>query len=125
MKNLELQERPIPSSLSPEQKIVVRTKTVSHVLSIKDITHLVCDCYLTTVYTKTGEHLMVAKLLKEFEQELEGCGFVRVNRNTMINVVHVTSFATGRKRTVQLSNSTSFVMSRRGMGRLKEHIEVK
>lgn len=125
MTKVELQEQVTSSSFSSEQKIVVKTKTVSHILIIKDITHLVCDCYLTTIYTKSGECFMVAKLLKDFEQELADFGFVRINRNTMVNIIHVTSFANGRKRTVHLSNTSSFIMSRRGMGRLKECIEIR
>lgn len=108
-----------------EQKIIVRAKSVSHILNMTEVTHLICDCYLTTLYSKSGGSVMVAKLLKEFDDELRDYGFIRVNRNAMVNVLHVVSIANGRRRLVTLSNNATIEISRRGMARLKESVEVK
>lgn len=120
-KNAQPTAAPNEPQTSPKGlKIVLKTKSVSHVLLMEEVTHLICDCYLTTVYTTSGQKIVISKLLKEFEEELSCFGFVRVNRNAMVNTQHVACYENGRKRAVVLSNKVSIDISRRGLARLKE-----
>jgi len=105
------------------KKILLKEKSINHIIDLDSITHLVCDCYLTTVYMVTGEKYIVSKLLKEFEIELIDYCFVRVNRNTIINTSHVLSYGKGKCREVCISNNVIINVSRRGMARLKGVIE--
>lgn len=128
-KNIQQQaaQDKIQSSVSSQkgQKIILKTKNISHILNMEEVTHLICDCYLTTVYTTSGKAFIVAKLLKEFEVELNDFGFVRVNRNAIVNVLLVASYENGRKRVLALPNKTIICISRRGMARLKEVVELR
>jgi two-component system, LytTR family, response regulator len=104
------------------QKIILKEKNINHFIRMDTITHLMCDCYLTTVYTENGCNYVIAKLLKEFELELSSYGFVRVNRNTIINILHIVRYKNLGNRTVLLTNGVLIDISRRGMARLKEAI---
>lgn len=105
------------------KKIILKEKSINHIVEMNRITHLVCDCYLTTIFIESGTQIIVSKLLKEFEQELTSFGFVRVNRNTMINTMHVINYRKGKNRIVHLSDNTLINISRRGMIHLKEVLE--
>lgn len=118
----ELETVQVGISPQNDQKILLKEKNVNHVLNVKAITHLVCDCYLTTVFTTSGHTYVVAKLLKEFDLELKPYGFVRVNRNTVVNVQHVVSYGSIGNRMVTLSTDVQICISRRGMARLKDII---
>jgi two-component system LytT family response regulator len=109
--------------LQKRKKIILKEKSINHIVEMNKITHLVCDCYLTTIFIESGSQIIVSKLLKEFEHELTNFGFVRVNRNTMINSMHVMNYRKGKNRIVHLSDNTLINISRRGMIHLKEVLE--
>jgi DNA-binding LytR/AlgR family response regulator len=108
--------------LQNDQKIVLKEKSINHFITMDSVTHLICDCYLTTVHTSAGSKYVISRLLKDFETDLGEYGFVRVNRNTIVNTLHVVSYGNGGNRMVSLSNNITISISRRGMARLKEAI---
>ena len=110
------------SKQQKEKKIILKEKCINHFIRLDTITYLMCDCYLTTVHTDTGDSYVIAKLLKEFEEELTPYGFVRGNRNVIINITHIRSCRNSGTRRVQLTNNISIDISRRGMGRLREAV---
>lgn len=105
-----------------EKKIILKERSANHFIRLDSITHLICDCYLTSVYTHEGDVIVVAKLLKEFEEELLPYGFVRGNRNVLLNITHIKSCRNCGSRSVMLSGNVSIAVSRRGMGRLREAV---
>ena len=48
-----------------------------------------CDGYLSTVFLVEGKLFCVAKLLKEYKEDLSEYGFLRVNYNTLLNPKHI------------------------------------
>lgn len=106
-----------------ERKIILKERNSHHFLSLDVITRLECDCYLTTVFTNSGQTYVVAKLLKEFEDILTPHGFVRVNRNAIVNSTYVRSYSNAASRIVHLTTDEMVNVSRRGMSRLKEVLE--
>jgi len=111
-----------PDYIQRSQKVVLKEKGRGQFIKMDTITHLICDCYLTTVYTTTGTNYVIAKLLKDFELELSAYGFVRINRNTIINSSYVQSYRSAGNRSVTLSNGEILQASRRGLVKLKEEI---
>lgn len=112
------------SILNPrEQIIVLKEKKTTHYVEINQITHLTCDCYITTIFTDNGEKVVVSKLLKDFEAELEQYGFIRTNRNAIINHRYIKRYERGGNRTVYLRNNITLKASRRGLMKLKLILE--
>lgn len=103
--------------------IVLREKNTTHFVEINNITHLSCDCYITSIFTNDGEKVIVAKLLKDFEIELDKYGFIRTNRNMIINYTYIKGYERGGNRMVYLRNGTSLKASRRGITKLKNLLE--
>ncbi|MBE0646191.1 MAG: response regulator transcription factor [Bacteroidales bacterium] len=75
-----------------DKKIILKTSEQIHLLDLKNIVSLQSDSCYTTVHTSEGEHIMVAKTLKEYEEMLTGCGFYRVHKSHLINLAHIKRF---------------------------------
>lgn len=105
-----------------EKKIIIKEKSKAHLINIEDITYLHCDCYLTTVHTISDEKITVAKLLKYFEEDLTNEGFVRINRNILVNCRHIKSYEKGGNRIITMNNKDQLKASRRGLVKLKINV---
>ena len=75
-----------------DKKIILKTTEQIHLLDLKNIVACESDSCYTTIHTKDGEHIMVAKTLKEYEEMLVGCGFYRVHKSFLINLAHIKRF---------------------------------
>ena len=75
-----------------DKKIILKTTEQIHLLDLKSIVSCESDSCYTTVHTMEGEHIMVAKTLKEYEEMLTGCGFYRVHKSFLINLAHIKRF---------------------------------
>ena len=75
-----------------DKKIILKTTDQIHLLEIKNIVACESDSCYTTVHTLQGEHIMVARTLKEYDEMLAGCGFYRVHKSFLINLAHIKRF---------------------------------
>jgi two-component system, LytTR family, response regulator len=75
-----------------DRKIILKTTDQIYLLDIKNIVTCESDSCYTTVHTLQGDHIMVAKTLKEYEEMLTGCGFFRVHKSWLINLAHIRRF---------------------------------
>ncbi len=67
-----------------DRKIKVIDKYNVHFLDIDKIGYIECRGYISIIYTDDGKKLSVAKLLKNFEEELSEFGFIRINRSHLV-----------------------------------------
>jgi len=95
------------------KKIAVCEKTRTTLIGIDTITHLICDCYVTTLYHTDQEPISSSKLLKHFEVELNEFGFLRVNNNTIINPNHISGIEFSCQRKILHINHSEIKVSRR------------
>lgn len=100
-------------AIQNDKKIRVNTKTKTIFIEISKITHIICDGYLSAIYTIDSDLYIVSKLLKHFERELEEFYFVRANRSTLVNLLHVKEYNSGLNRSVELVNNIKIGVSRR------------
>lgn len=107
-------------SCQRDKKLVLKEKNTIKQISMDKITHLICDGYLTSVYTIDNKTITVSKLLKCFEIELSQYGFIRVNHNALVNVNNIIEFQKGNKRCLILSNKKEVKVSRRKLCLFKE-----
>ncbi len=92
----------------------------SHFLNISNIICITCNDYICTVYL-TDEKITISKQLKTFESDLQPFGFIRINRSTLINLLHLKRFFYDTKEIV-MTNDISFSISRRKITAFKKEL---
>ncbi len=83
------------------------------VIAVKDIIHCKAESNYTNFFFGAGKKLLVSKTLKEYEDLLNECDFVRVHKTHLINLHHVKKYARGEGGTVTMSDGTVIEVSRR------------
>jgi two-component system LytT family response regulator len=71
------------------QFIEVRHGNKREFLPIAKILHLDASSNYTTIHADGYQPVMVAKVLKKYQQLLEGYGFMRINNSVLINTNRV------------------------------------
>ena len=107
-----------------DYKITVKEKSKISVIDINDILYLQCEGYLTTIYLVNNTSIDVAKLLKQFENELTDLGFLRVNHHTLINMRYINNLKIGKQRRIVYLKDIEIEISRRKYYQLKELLRV-
>lgn len=105
------------------KKIIIKTTENIHLLEIRNI--ICCDsdsCY-TTIHTSDGEKIMVSKTLKDYEEMLADCGFYRVHKSNLINLLHIKRFERQDGGYIVLTNNLRIPVSSRRRDHLLELIE--
>jgi len=97
---------------------IVEKTRVAYV-SMENITHIVCSGYVSTVYLVNKSKHSSSRSLKSYEEEIGQAGFLRMNRQTLVNIRHATD-AQCVKRMLYLGN-TIIVVSKRKVSLLKRH----
>ena len=106
------------------KKIALPTFTGLTVFSVKDIIHCRAEVNYTHFFFTSGEKLLVVKTLKEYEDLLNDCGFIRVHKSHLINVHHVKSYTRGEGGTVTMSDGTVIDVSRRKKEEFLQRLEM-
>ncbi|MDR2064761.1 MAG: LytTR family transcriptional regulator [Prevotellaceae bacterium] len=94
------------------KSIVITTAGITRQFIAARITHIVCDAYLCDVYIEGNEKLTCSKLLKYFENELAGCGFIRIHHDTLVNANYIRQI-NNRNKEITLTDNTKLKVSRR------------
>ena len=102
------------NSITSEKTLFVKTgNSIRRVLS-SDISYLRCEKNVTHLFLRDGEDLPCLRLLRLFEEDLAGCGFVRINHNIIVNLGEIREIVMeGRKRVVVLTGGTALGISAR------------
>ncbi|WP_047445393.1 LytR/AlgR family response regulator transcription factor [Alistipes sp. ZOR0009] len=93
--------------------MAIREKNLTRFINLRDVTHIKSNSYLSIVYTIEGEAFTFSKLLRQFEESLHDYGFVRVNRNSIVNLIHVERYEAGDNPVVFLRGERNLAVSRR------------
>ena len=86
-------------------------------LPIAKILHIDASSNYTTIHADGYQPVMVAKVLKKYQQQLEGHGFMRINNSVLINTNKVR--AIHQDGGVVMENESMFYPSRRRKAVLK------
>lgn len=84
-----------------------------HVLNIVNIMYVLADSNYSNFYTDKGQKIVVSKHLKEYEGILEDCGFCRIHKSTLINLLHLVSYSNRKGLIVMMSDYSEHSVSRR------------
>lgn len=97
-----------------DKTIILREKGNVHQIAIEDIVYVECDGYVSTIHTNNKKQpVSCSVLLKEIEEKVEGYGFYRINRNTMVNLKYFKSYISGKKRCFETTTEVEMKVSRR------------
>jgi two-component system LytT family response regulator len=95
------------------KKIALPTFTGLDVIPVKEIIHCQAEVNYTRFFFTGGKKLLAIRTLKDYEDLLNECGFIRVHKSHLINVHHVKSYTRGEGGTVTMSDGTVIDVSRR------------
>lgn len=93
--------------------LVIKERKTIRFVALRDVLYIESDGYLSVVYTVHGEQFSISKLLKYFESGLFSYGFLRVNRNLVVNISHVRQYEFGNLPVVCIDNNLVFQVARR------------
>ena len=95
--------------------------TIKRVIS-RDILYIQCEGNVSRLILLDGSELVCVRLLKLFEEDLSGAGFIRINHNMLVNLAEVTEirYINARKRQVILTGDVVLDVSYRKWKSVKE-----
>lgn len=98
---------------SQDSILAVKGKTTTRFINLRDITHICSNGYLSILHTTSGKIITITKLLGQLEYHLNKYGFIRINRNAIVNILHVERYETGITPTIFLQGDKQLTVSRR------------
>ena len=94
-------------------KIAVPAFDGLQMINADDIIKCTADESYTHISLTTGQKIVVSKLLKDYEELLEGYNFFRIHNSSLINLKHVTKYVKGEGGYVIMSDGETCEVSRR------------
>lgn len=81
---------PAPVRLHSDDLAHLKTDTGSHFVAVRSITVILAELNYTLVHLDSGMRHLVRRPLQSWEDQLDPTGFVRVSREALVNLSHVT-----------------------------------
>jgi two-component system LytT family response regulator len=98
---------------SPLRKIMVPTASGFELLPLIDIVRCESAINYTHIYLKNRPKLVVARTLKEFENQLTDQNFFRIHNSHLVNLAYVRSYNKGKGGSILLMDGTELEVSTR------------
>ena len=110
---LEILRQSLSNNKSQKDKIAVPTSEGLEFIEINNIVHIASDSNYSKIYLVGGKHMLVTKLLKDFEDLLLPYRFYRVHNSHLINMNYIQKYIRGEGGQVVLQNGDTVDVSRR------------
>lgn len=101
-----------------KRKIAIPTSKGISLHEMNTILRLQSDGNYTAIYFTNGKKIMVAKILKDFEELLDKLGFIRIHHSHIINLHHLDSYNNKDGGYIILNDKTTLPVSKRKKGSL-------
>ncbi len=101
----------IHAAAKADFKLALPTSQGTFFFNTKDIIRLEGESNYTKFFFSNGKTLLTSKTMKEYEEILEGHGFIRIHKSHMVNKAHVVSSSSDGLLT--LSDNAKVEVSRR------------
>ena len=95
------------------RKLMIRERSGSRFVPIKDIVRCQSDSNYTTIYLSCGERITTAKTLKEYTQILEQFDFFRIHQSHLVNIHMIKRISYEDGGMVETMMGDSLYLSRR------------
>ena len=105
-----------------EKPVFVKSGRIIKRIPGSDILYVTCEGNISHIHLKSGGELSCVRLLKLFEEDLAGSGFIRINHNCLVNAAEVQEiqYVSARKRCLSLSNGDTVDVSYRKWKSVKD-----
>ena len=110
------------STTPTEKPVFVKSGRSIKRISGRDILYVTCTGNISHIHLKDGSTMDCVRLLKLFEEDLAGQGFIRTNHNCLVNLSEVKEihYVNARKRLLALSSGETVEVSYRKWKNVKE-----
>jgi two-component system, LytTR family, response regulator len=105
------------------KKIALPSMSGLTIFPVKEIIHCQAEINYTNFFFTSGRKLLVIKTLKEYEELLSNCNFIRVHKSHLINLHHVKNYTRGEGGTVTMSDGTTIDVARRKKEEFLQRLE--
>ena len=95
------------------RKIILSTQEMMRIIELSDIIRCEADVNYTRFYIKESDQLLISRTLKDFEEELADCHFMRVHKSHLINMQFVTGYDKREGGAVVLADGSRVPLSPR------------
>lgn len=107
-----------------DKTIILKEKGKVHQIAVEEIVYIKCESYISTIHTfNKSKTISASILLKDIEEKVNGYGFCRINRNTLVNLKYFDSYINVKKRCFKTTTGVEMNVSRRKWRFLKDIIE--
>lgn len=97
-----------------EKKIPLHVQGKVRFIPVTTIAHLEADSNYTHVFLSSGENILVAKTLSDFEELFSELGdMIRISKSVIVNTVHIDSYSRQEPCIITLRSGKEFEISRR------------
>jgi two-component system, LytTR family, response regulator len=96
-----------------DRKLGVSTQDGLHFIELKDIIWCESLGAYTRFHLVNGTHIVVSKLIKEYEDILSDYDFTRIHQSYIVNLRHVKKYSRTDGGMVEMSNGTQLEVARR------------
>ncbi len=113
------------SPLLPDDRVFVKTGNATRFVPVAQIVAVNSNENYTELLLADGQKLMTLRTLKSWEAALPAATFVRIHRQTLINLTHVRAIVRGEGESVIFQFDTplpEFAASRRRVADLKQRL---
>ncbi len=123
--NIQMQalEENLKSVGKQHKKIIIKTTENIHLLDMKNIISCESDSSYTTIHTVEGDKILVSKTLKDYEDMLADCGFYRVHKSYLINLLQIKRFERQDGGSIVMSNDLKIPVASRKRDELLQLFE--
>lgn len=94
------------------QRIALPTFEGLQLVAAQDILACVASSNYTLLHLKNGQVLTISRTLKEFEEMLEGAGFLRIHHSHLVQVNEISQYFRGEGGSVKMSNGLQLDVSK-------------
>ncbi|MDE3213453.1 MAG: response regulator transcription factor [Bacteroidota bacterium] len=98
---------------SQDDNIAIPTWEGMEFITIRDIVHIESSSNYSKVYLQNGTHIVVTRLLKDFEEMLVPYRFFRIHHSHVINLTQIKKYIRGEGGQVVMKNGDVIDVSRR------------
>lgn len=97
-----------------DKTIVIHDKEKVSLVKISEIEYIQSEGRYSDVFLQNGQHYLMARTLKEFEEFFQGNeAFLRINKSVIIYLPTLKSYTKGETCIIELASGNSFEVSRR------------
>lgn len=93
-------------------KLIVATTGRLEVIPIQTLVRIEAISNYSRLYLVNGKTILVAKVLKRFEEQLDHGNFIRTHKTHLVNLEYIQSSSGVNKKTLMLSNGDCIAISR-------------